>query len=223
MRSRSARVAQQRGDGGRQGHRIRRGHEQAVDAIGDDLRDAADGGGHDGTAARHRLEDRDALRLTQGRKRREREVGRDRGDVLPAAGEYDSLSHGPTQGRCLRAQRIGLRALADDGQPGVGDHLEDRRHRLDQVAVALLGLESRDHADQRRTARDAELVAHPTGRHRGGEAREVDAVGDDREARRLATLAAHLVLDARRRDDQPIHGGRQRGEELDILGRADAR
>ena len=52
---------------------------------------------------------------------------------------------------------------------------------------------------------------------------EIDAVRDDREAGVSASLATHLVLDARRRNDQPIHPRRQRRQQRDVLGRADAR
>ncbi len=89
--------------------------------------------------------------------------------------------------------------------------------------MALLRLEARDHADQRRLPRNAELVAHPAGRHGRREPLEIDAVRDDREAGVSASLATHLVLDARRRNDQPIHPRRQRRQQCDVLGRADAR
>ena len=55
------------------------------------------------------------------------------------------------------------------------------------------------------------------------EAREIDAVRDDGEAGAFASLAAHLVLDARRRNDQPIHPRRERRQERDVLRRANPR
>ena len=89
--------------------------------------------------------------------------------------------------------------------------------------MPLLGLQPRDHSHDERASRDAELVAQRAGRGGGGEARQVDAVGNDAELRPVATLAADLVLDARRRHDQSVHVRSQPRQRGLVIGRAHAR
>src|SRR5205823_13186617 len=71
----------------------------------------------------------------------------ERTEVAAATGEDDPISRG-IQRLCLRTQRLALRALPHDREPGPRRALEDARERLGQEPVPLLRLEPRDDPNQ---------------------------------------------------------------------------
>ncbi len=94
-----------------------RRHEQAGHAVLDHLGDPADVRRDDRPRQRHRLEDRQALRLAVGRQDGDVERGGHRRHVVAAAGEHDPM--GDPQLARLRLERVAPAALADDQQIGV--------------------------------------------------------------------------------------------------------
>ena len=97
-----------------------------------------DVGRDDRARQRHRLEDRQALGLAIGRQDGDIERRGHGRDVVAPAGEDDPM--GDPQVARLRLERLSARALADDQEIRVGDRSQDRRPRLEQRRVALLGL-----------------------------------------------------------------------------------
>jgi len=127
---------------------IARRDEEAGSAVVDHLGDAADGGGDDRTRQRHRLEDREALRLPPRRKDRDVQRGRDRRDVVPPPGEEHAIRNAHRGGESH--ERLRIRPFSDDSESRLGRTTEDGRHRLDEEAVPLFRLEARDDPKQRR-------------------------------------------------------------------------
>ena len=120
-----------RGAGARSPRRaggVARRDEEAGPAVLDHLRDAADGGGDDRPRQRHRLQDREALRLAVGRQDGDVERGGHGGDVVAAAGERDATiraSSGASDPPAPRAARAasprrrpaGARSAPRQGRP----------------------------------------------------------------------------------------------------------
>ena len=158
-----------------------------------------------------------------GRQHRQREVRGQGGDVVAPPGEDDAGGDPRAERGGLGAERIGLRSLADDRQPRLRHGPEDRGHRVDQVAMSLLRLEPRDHAEQRGRRRDPIFATQRARPHRPAEPRQVDPVRDDREPGAVPTLGVDLARDRLGRNDQPVHRRGERRQEPDVVVGSDAR
>ncbi len=123
---------------------------------------------------------------------------------------------------CLGLQRRAERALAHDRQPGARRPLHDGRHGGDEVLVPLLRLQAGHDPQQHVRAGDAALVAQAARRGGKGETCEVHAVGNNAE-RRQPSLAADLLRNGLRGNQQVVHERRELGQGLHVLRGADPR
>ncbi len=196
-------------------------HEQPRHAVLDDLGDAADVRGHDRPRQRHRLEDREALRLAVRRQHGHVERRGHRRDVVAAAGEDDPV--GDAELARLLDQRLMAAPLADDEQPRVGAAAEHRRPGVEERRVALLGLESGDDTGDQRLGWHPVLLAERATRLLMVVALEIDPVVDEVDRRAGAELGVDLVLDRPADRDEGVHLRGQDPERLAIFGRADPR
>ena len=163
------------------------GHEQAGDAVVDDLDDAAGGRGHDGRLARHRLEVDDAQRLVDRRAREDRRVAED----LDHVGLGQHLVE-PEHVAALRLQLLdAARDLGSDLRRvrGAGAEHElrlgvDVAHGLQQVRDALLAGDAPHEDDGRHAGVDA-VALEDVGARIGRVLLGVDAVVDHRHAARV--------------------------------------
>ena len=178
-------------------------HEQAGLAVLDHLRDAADVGGDDRARERHRLEDREALGLAVGRQDRHVKGRGDGRDVVAPAGEDDPM--GDPQFACLRFEGVPPAALADDQQIRIGHGAQDLGPGLDEGRVALFGFEPGHDAHDLGARLHAVLLGQRAARLLVVVPLEIDAVVDERDGDRVASLVADLLLDGPRHRDQPIH------------------
>jgi len=167
------RVVQQPGDGRRQLLGLVRGDEQTLAATPDDALVAVDVRGHDRGAGGHRLEQHDPERFAAGRRRRE-DLRRAEElcllGVRHAPEEFDRLE---TTGGHISSRLAFLRPRADHQQPVLVPGPAQDAVRLEQVEQALARLVAADEQDV------GCPVLPACQRDGAGEARDVDAVGDD--------------------------------------------
>ena len=186
------RIVEQPGDRRGQFLGLVRRDEQALAAAPDDALVAVDVRGHDRGAGGHRLEQHDPERFAAGRRRGEDVGGAEELRLLGvrhAAEEFDRLE---AAGRDVAARLALLRPRADHQQPVLVPGPAQDAVRLEQVEQALARFVATDEQDVRR----AVLPARE--RDGAGEARDVDAVGDD------LVVAREEAVDemARRRADR---------------------
>ena len=114
----------------------------------------------------------------------------------------------------LRLERLAARALAHDQQPRVRDRVENQRPRLEERRVALLRLEPRDHADQRRSPARTRTPRAACSTPPAVVAIEVHAVVDHAGSARRSGPRRGSWPTMRAADrDQTVHLGRQHREQ----------
>jgi hypothetical protein len=154
-------------------------HEQPGDAVGDELRGAADGRCHHGSPVRERLEHDEREPLGPRGQRHDVELAKDGVRIVPVAREDDAVADAELLRLALEPFGVGaslLEVAADEHESS----LRQLRQRRDQLALSLHIAEARDLPDERGTVRDAELRAQAVAVG-GGKRGDVETVVDDLE------------------------------------------
>ena len=155
--SRSVKRASARGECGSGEWGVGRGDQEAGFVVGDDFGCAAGVAGDDGFFGEGGFDvdqaERFAVRGQAHHVDRRHEVGH----VAAEAEEFEAVGDAEVAGRLF--QLGAQRAFAEAPELGVGNHVEHERGGLDQFAVALLGREVGECADDGRVGVGAEFAA----------------------------------------------------------------
>ena len=145
----------------------------------------------------HRLEEGERGALVEGGDAEDVEGAQQVGDVGAVPGEDDAV--GDAERRRLLAQLAHQVAVARDQDARPGERGENARRGLEEEAVALLGVEAPDRAEDQGLLGNPELPAHPQRALAGnrGELVERRAVPDE----------AHALLGDEALLDQEVAGG----------------
>jgi len=195
-------VSQHPDDGRRHRGVIARLDQQSVDAVFDDLRNAAGARRDDRPRARHRVEQGGPEAFGHRAHDEEIETLHAPEDVGAKAGQQHVLFEMVLLDEML--ELFAQLAFAEDDEARVGNLLHDQMRGLDEMALAFMWNERRDVADHRRLMRQPERFVH-VDRQRGHHMIHVDALVDrHRLVTRHAVADEHLP-DGFGRGDETVH------------------
>ena len=219
-------VGEQPHDRAGERRRVARRHQQTVDAVFDDLGNAAGARRHDRRLAGHGVEQRGAEALGHRAHREHVEAFDAAQDVGAESRQQHVLLEVVLVDQAFEV--FAQLPFAENDEPGVRDLTHDQVRRFDEIALSLVRHQRRDVADERRSMRQPQRFVHvhggaatnvgdvdalvhrhrAIGRHAIGQQHLSDRIGRGDEAIDLAVLPSGQRVVLQMKVDPP--GGHER-------------